>query len=60
MENTERALDTLTQCIYKAIDKKIEKLSKKMPILLWTIKKNKQYEIANKYADQIIFENKTC
>ena len=26
MENTERALDTLTQCIYKAIDKKIEKL----------------------------------
>ena len=26
MENTERALDTLTQCIYKEIDKKIEKL----------------------------------
>ena len=53
-------IDFISYPIKKCPNKKIEKLSKKMPVLLWTIKKNKQYEIANKYADQIIFENKTC
>ena len=53
-------IDFISYPIKKCPNKKIEKLSKKMPVLLWTIKKNTQYEIANKYADQIIFENKTC
>lgn len=53
-------IDFLSYPFKNIPNKKIEKLNKKIPVLLWTIHNQEEQKRAEKYCDAIIFENTSC
>lgn len=53
-------IDFISYPIDKISNKKIRKLSSRVPILLWTIRTKQEKLKAEKYGDAIIFENTSC